>query len=126
AEQGHPATGAPSELDLLVPGEEPKAQLDDRSRVGGSWHGVRAELDLAAVEPLPDLEISLPGLDVSLERAVIPEEDMRLAAVFAACVLAGAAHPHAGIDADAEQVQDQQHLALFQRHAWVVPRLHEG
>src|SRR5581483_12366759 len=86
---------------------------------------MRSRFDLAAVEPLPDVEISLTGFDVSVERSVIPEEDLCGAAVFAPFILPGGADADARVDACADRVQDQQHLALRERNVRVVVRLDE-
>src|SRR5689334_8337289 len=124
-EEGHAPARAASELDLLVPAEQPKAELDDRARAGRARDGVCPKLDLAVVEPLPDLEVSLAGLDVPVEGSVVPEEDVRRATAFAAFAFPGPADADARIDAGAEHVQDQQHLPPLQWYARVVVRLDE-
>jgi len=105
--------------------EQLEAEPDGRARLGGARDGVRPELDLAAVEPFPDLEIPLAGLDVPLERAVVPEGDLRLPPVFAPRLRAGVADADAGVDAQPERVQDQQQLAPLERRARVVVSLDE-
>src|SRR5690242_302106 len=86
---------------------------------------MRPELDLAGVEPFPDLEVALPRLDMSFEGAVVPCEDRGSAAVFRALLGTGVADPDAGEDAGAERMQDQEHLALLERNSWVVASLDE-
>ena len=73
------------------------------------------ELDLAGVEPLPDLEVPLTRLDVSLECAVVPEGNPGLATAFTALLVAGFVDADAGVDMGAERVQDQEHLAPLER-----------
>ena len=87
---------------------------------------MRPELDLAGIEPFPDLEVPLTRLDVSLEGAVVPERDPGVAAVFPAFVVAGFVDADTGVDAGTERVQDQEHLAPFERDTRVIAGLDKG
>ena len=88
------------EAHLLAAAEQPEAEAHDRVAAGGGSHeAVDAELDLAAVEPLPDLIAHLARLEVALQRAVAPAPDARLPAVDGARLVDDVADAHAEVEA---------------------------
>jgi hypothetical protein len=90
------------EPQLMQPPYEPEAESKrEGPGSGGAGEREKAELDIAGVEPLPDLIVHLAVLEVTLERPVGPAEDSRLAAVQLTGVVVDLAHAHPGPEPEA-------------------------
>src|SRR5215216_7208949 len=108
---GHALAGVPGEAALDPAAEQPEAEPDDRvGDVGRTREGVDAELDLAAVQPLADLVVHLPHLQVPLEGAVVPAPAPQGAAVGGQLLVDQAADADPEVEPEAPEAALQQHV----------------
>src|SRR5215217_6695607 len=110
---GHAGAGGTGEPALDPAAEHPEPQADDRlGDAGRAGEGVDAERDLAAVEPLVDLVVHLPHLQVPLEGAVVPAPAPHRAAVDGQLLVDQAADPDPKAEPQAVEAALQQHVAV--------------
>src|SRR5215217_1143379 len=113
---GHALAGVPGEAALDPAAEQPEAEPDDRvGDVGRAGDDVDAELDLAAVQPLADLVVHLPHLQVPLEGAVAPAPAPQPAAVDGGLLVDQPADADAEAEPQAPEAALQQQVAPVQR-----------
>src|SRR5215218_4107527 len=112
---GHALAGVPGEAALDPAAEHPEAEPDDRvGDVGRAGDGVDAEVDLAAVQPLVDLVVHLPHLQVSLEGAVVPAPAAQGAAPGGQLLVDQPADADPEVEPEAVEAALQQHVAPLQ------------
>ena len=86
--------------------------------------GEGAELDGARLEPLPDLEGAPTGLEVAVERHVVPAPDAGVASVDAPELVAHARDADADVEVQARKPQVEQHRPPLERRVPVEHGAH--
>src|SRR4051795_3137007 len=121
----HHRAGVAVELQLLAPAEQREAHSHER--VAG-LRPVRdrgdPELDVAGVEPLPDLVGHLPALEVAAQRPVEPAPDAHWPALLDALLVDDAADADAEAEVEPEEARDEQHVAALERGVLLEDRVH--
>src|SRR3954471_17523223 len=120
----HHRAGVAIELQLLAPAEQREAESHER--VAG-LRPVRdrgdPELDLARVEPLPDLVAHLPALEVAAQRPVVPAPDAHGPSVLAPLLVDHAADADAEPEVEPDEARDEQHVAALEGRVLLEDRV---
>src|SRR3954451_480578 len=120
----HHRAGVAIELQLLAPAEHREA--DSHERVAG-LRPVRdrgdPELDLARVEPLPDLVAHLPALEVAAQRPVVPAPDAHGPSVLEPLLVDHAADADAEPEVEPDEACDEQHVAALEGRVLLEDRV---
>src|SRR6185437_1102309 len=93
---------------------EPRSQHEGAG-LRSAGDGVEAKLDIAGVEPLPQLIVHLPFLEMPFEGLVIPAEDPCIATVEVAGLLVDLADADAHVEAQTCEADLQKDVASRER-----------
>ena len=111
----------PVKAQLVGPAEEaePRSQHEWTS-LGSPGEGVEAKLDVAGVEPLPQLVVHSPFLEMAVQGLVIPAEDLRVAAVELARFVVDLADAYPDVEAHACEADLQEDVSPRERRVLAV------
>src|SRR4051794_4784426 len=120
----HLRAGVAVELELLSAAEQREAEAHERvADPRPVRHGGDAELDLARVEPLPDLVLHLAALEVAVQRPVVPAPDAHRPPALLADLVGDLADAHAEAEVEADEARDEQHVAALERRVLLEDRV---
>src|SRR4051794_13036893 len=120
----HHRAGVAVELQLLAPAEQREADSHERvADLRPVRHRGDPELDLARVEPLPDLVAHLPALEVAAQRPVVPAPDAHGPSVLAPLLVDHAADADAEPEVEPDEACDEQHVAALEGRVLLEDRV---
>src|SRR5829696_6603224 len=119
----HAFRTATRELDLLVPADDVKAEIQEGASAPGLLrHGVNPELHLTRVDPLPDLVIHLTALQMAPQGPVGPAEHAHASLRDITDLVEDDAHAHPDPHAQPQVSDLEQHVPALERRISAVVR----